>query len=186
MRFIDPNGRQEYDPNCSGCGIVPVPSPFGVQVMPSFHEDDLVGQAQDAISRQIQQAAATAMDLIGKTAINWATMFIGPLEAAPAGLIAGRAAVEAGGFRFTEFYLTRLVSTGRANAVEAAGTILKAGAKEFEPLAVMVGRRPGETFFLRRGTFGGKLWEMVFNPKTKEVYHIQPVKKVEEIITAWR
>jgi len=177
IRYVGPNGRQEYDPNCSGCGIVPSPSLFGVQVLPSFHEDDLIGQGNDAISRQIQQTAVTATNLFRETAIMWGTMFIGPLEAAPSGLIAGRAAVEAGGFRFTEFYLSRLVSTGRANAAEVAEAILKAGVTEFEPIAVSVGPSTRRVVLPSAGDCWRKTVGNGFNPKTKRGLSHQRAKE---------
>lgn len=129
--------------------------------------------------------AATTAVLTPSTNVAITTA-VGAVAGVESGFLGGRPAVQAGGVRFTQFYLNKLMSTGRGSAPEVAGAILKAGAKEFEPIAVSVGRRPGEAFSLRRATVNGKLWEMVFNTKTKEVYHIQPVKDPEKIITTWR
>lgn len=73
--------------------------------------------------------------------------------------------VEIGGFRFSEYYYNKLFSTGRGAPVTVAKEIL-AAAKTSTPDI----RKPG---FLRYEAAG---WEMIYNPTTKEVWHLQPLK----------
>ena len=72
---------------------------------------------------------------------------------------------EVNGLKFSEYYYNKLWSTGRGAPSLAANEILASGAKGV-PDAVKAG------FF--RYEAGG--WEMVFNPSTKEVWHLQPIK----------
>ena len=70
---------------------------------------------------------------------------------------------EVNGFKFTEYYYNRLWSKGRPAPSLVAKEILD-GAK-----TCTIDERFG--FFNYR--FGG--WEMVYNPITKEIWHIQPL-----------
>ncbi len=72
---------------------------------------------------------------------------------------------EVNGFKFSDFYYNKLWNTGRGAPSLAAGEILQ-GATNVTPDAIKAG------FF--RYEFGG--WEMVYNPITKEVWHIQPMR----------
>ena len=68
---------------------------------------------------------------------------------------------EVNGFKFTEYYYKRLWSKGRPAPSLLASEILK------ESKRIVPDQRPG---FMRYETDN---WEMVFNPVTKEVYHLQ-------------
>lgn len=95
--------------------------------------------------------------------------------------------LEVGDFRFTEYYYTRLFSEGRPMPALVAREILDAN--EFAPVVVAVGRRPGQVFFLYRSStgVGTNGWEMVYNPSTREVYHLQPITDVTvSPQTQWR
>jgi filamentous hemagglutinin len=72
---------------------------------------------------------------------------------------------EVNGLKFSEYYYNKLWSTGRGAPSLVANEILASGAKGV-PDAVKAG------FF--RYISGG--WEMVFNPTTKEVWHLQPLR----------
>ncbi len=72
---------------------------------------------------------------------------------------------EVNGVKFSDYYYNRLWGTGRGGSSLVAKEILK-GATSSTPDLI----KPG--FF--KYVFGG--WEMVYNPVTKEVWHIQPVK----------
>ncbi len=72
---------------------------------------------------------------------------------------------EVSGFRFSEYYYKKLWSTGRGAPSLVAKEILASGVKG-TPDASKAG-------FLRYEAIG---WEMVYNPTTKEVWHIQPTK----------
>ena len=72
---------------------------------------------------------------------------------------------EVNGVKFSDYYYNKLWDTGRGGSSLVANEILK-GATSRTPDLI----KPG--FF--KYIFGG--WEMVYNPITKEVWHIQPVK----------
>jgi hypothetical protein len=72
---------------------------------------------------------------------------------------------EVSGFRFSEYYYKKLWSTGRGAPSLVAKEILASGVKG-TPDASKAG-------FLRYDAIG---WEMVYNPTTREVWHIQPTK----------
>ena len=72
---------------------------------------------------------------------------------------------EVNGFKFSEFYYEKLWSTGRGAPSLIANEILASGAKGI-PDAVKEG-------FFRYEAAG---WEMIFNPTTREVWHLQPIK----------
>jgi len=72
---------------------------------------------------------------------------------------------EVNGLKFSKIYYTKLWSTGRGAPSLVANEILASGAKGV-PDALKAG------FF--RYEAGG--WEMVYNPVTKEVWHLQPLK----------
>ncbi len=72
---------------------------------------------------------------------------------------------EVNGVKFSEYYYERLWNTGRGGPSLVANEILQ-GSRSAVPDAVKEG------FF--RYEFGG--WEMVYNPATKEVWHLQPIK----------
>jgi RHS repeat-associated protein len=81
LRLIDPAGRADDDPNCSGCNDVVGPvSIFGVHSTPAFHQDDLIGQANEALSRQMQAAALKSATFFAKFAAHYSMVFIAPLE----------------------------------------------------------------------------------------------------------
>ncbi|MCC7087184.1 MAG: hypothetical protein IT427_19450 [Pirellulales bacterium] len=94
--------------------------------------------------------------------------------AAKAGEAAGCAAkgassvagmVERNGFRFSQSYYTRLWNSGRKAPSLIAGEVLEGAAGKGVPDLV----KPG--FF--RYEYGG--WELIYNPTTREVWHLQPV-----------
>jgi len=68
------------------------------------------------------------------------------------------------GFKFTEYYYNKLWEKGR----EAPSLLAKAILEETKVILPDV--KPG--FF--RYEYGG--WEMIYNPITKEVWHLQPMK----------
>jgi hypothetical protein len=72
---------------------------------------------------------------------------------------------EVNGLRFSEYYYSKLWSTGRPAPSLVANEILRSGAHGV-PDAIKVG-------FLRYEALG---WEMVYNPVTREVWHLQPIK----------
>jgi hypothetical protein len=74
---------------------------------------------------------------------------------------------EVNGFKFTEYYYNKLWNTGRGSPSLIAREVVQ-GAKGAVPDAI----KGGEGFF--KYEFGG--WEMVYNPTTKEVWHLQPIK----------
>lgn len=72
---------------------------------------------------------------------------------------------EVNGFKFSKYYYNKLWDTGRGAPSLVAKEVLQ-GAKNFVPDAVKKG--------FNRYEYGG--WEMIYNPKTKEVWHLQPFK----------
>lgn len=72
---------------------------------------------------------------------------------------------EVNGFKFSKYYYNKLWDTGRGAPSLVAKEVLQ-GAKNYVPDAVKKG--------FNRYEFGG--WEMIYNPKTKEVWHLQPFK----------
>ena len=72
---------------------------------------------------------------------------------------------EVNGLKFSKIYYEKLWSTGRGAPSLVANEILASGANGV-PDVVKAG-------FLRYESAG---WEMVFNPATKEVWHLQPLK----------
>lgn len=71
---------------------------------------------------------------------------------------------EVNGFKFTKYYYERVWNTGRGGPSLVAKEILD------NATHIVVDRRPG--FF--RYEYGG--WELVYNPQTKEIWHVQPMK----------
>jgi filamentous hemagglutinin len=74
---------------------------------------------------------------------------------------------EVRGFKFSKYYYERLWATGRGAPTFAAEAILKDATKVIPD--VVNGSKGFYRYFWDR-------WEMVYNPITKEVYHIQPIK----------
>ena len=72
---------------------------------------------------------------------------------------------EVNGLKFSEYYYNKLWSTGRGAPSLVAKEILASGVKGVPDTC-----KPG---FFRYEAYG---WEMVFNPTTKEVWHLQPIK----------
>ena len=72
---------------------------------------------------------------------------------------------EVNGFKFSEYYYNKLWDTGRGAPSLVAKEILDS-AKTAVPDAIKQG-------FLRYEAGG---WEMVYNPITREVWHLQPIK----------
>jgi hypothetical protein len=72
---------------------------------------------------------------------------------------------EVNGFKFSEYYYNKVWSTGRGAPSLVAREILASG-ETGVPDALKTG-------FYRYESMG---WEMVYNPTTKEVWHIQPIK----------
>ena len=72
---------------------------------------------------------------------------------------------EVSGFKFSEYYYNKLWSTGRGAPSLVAKQILESGAS-----GVADATKAG---FLRYEAAG---WEMVFNPTTKEIWHLQPLR----------
>jgi hypothetical protein len=73
--------------------------------------------------------------------------------------------IEVNGLKLSEYYYTRLWSSGRGAPSLVAKEILASGVK-----GVPDACKPG---FFRYVACG---WEMVFNPTTKEVWHLMPMK----------
>jgi hypothetical protein len=73
---------------------------------------------------------------------------------------------EVNGFKFSEYYYSRLWATGRKAPSLIAREVLQGGASKAIPDVI----KPG----FNRYEFGG--WEMIYNPSTKEVWHLQPIK----------
>lgn len=73
---------------------------------------------------------------------------------------------EVNGFKFCQYYFNKLWNTGRGGSSLVAREILEYGAETATP-------DKKEGFF--RYVYGG--WEMVYNPDTKEVWHIQPIRR---------
>ena len=72
---------------------------------------------------------------------------------------------EVNGFKFSEYYYNRLWNSGRGGSSLVAKEILE-NATQVVPDSIKTG------FY--RYVYGD--WEMVFNPVSKEVWHIQPIK----------
>lgn len=72
---------------------------------------------------------------------------------------------EVNGVKFSDYYYNKLWNTGRGGSSLVANEILK-GATSRTPDLI----KPG--FF--KYVFGE--WEMIYNPVTNEVWHIQPIK----------
>jgi len=72
---------------------------------------------------------------------------------------------EVNGFRFSEYYYEKLWGTGRGAPSLVAKEVLASGVKG-APDALKSG-------FYRYEAIG---WEMIYNPTTREVWHIQPTK----------
>ena len=103
--------------------------------------------------KQVEKAAAakaeqTAADLIekGSTAVVKGTHY------------------EVNGFKFTKGYYEKLWNTGRGAPSIMAKEVLEAAPK------ALPDAKPG---FFRYEAHG---WEMIFNPTTKEVWHLQPMR----------
>ena len=91
----------------------------------------------------------------------------GPLTLGGAGAAgAGREMIERNGFRFSRYYYNRLWETGRKAPSLIAREVLEGAGFRGTPVA----GKPG--FY--RYVFGG--WEMIFNPTTREVWHLVPTK----------
>jgi RHS repeat-associated protein len=77
----DPTGRDPGD-QCSGCDDVPVnaPSLFGVHTNPAFYGGDEIGMAIEGRARQFQEATVRLVAFMRETAVNWSTVFVGPVE----------------------------------------------------------------------------------------------------------
>lgn len=72
--------------------------------------------------------------------------------------------VDLGGFKFSEKYYQKLFDTGRTAPVTVAREVLASATSK------TADRLPG---FFR---YEGAGWEMVYNPTTREVWHLQPLK----------
>lgn len=70
------------------------------------------------------------------------------------------------GFKFSKYYYEKLWSTGRGAPSLVAKEVLEGGAKNAVPDAFKAG--------FNKYIYGG--WEMIFNPATKEVWHLQPIR----------
>jgi hypothetical protein len=73
---------------------------------------------------------------------------------------------EVNGFKFSEYYYNKLWSTGRGAPSLIAKEVFEGGAKSAVPYTFKIG--------FNKYTYGG--WEMIYNPVTKEVWHLQPIK----------
>jgi hypothetical protein len=73
---------------------------------------------------------------------------------------------EVNGFKFSEFYYNKLWNTGRGAPSLVAKEVLEGGAKTAVPDAEKAG--------FNKYIHGG--WEMIYNPATKEVWHLQPIR----------
>ena len=73
---------------------------------------------------------------------------------------------EVNGFKFSEYYYNKLWAEGRGAPSLVAKEVLE-NAKSYIPDEKIAG------FY--RYEHGG--WELVYNPSTKEVWHLQPLKK---------
>jgi RHS repeat-associated protein len=73
---------------------------------------------------------------------------------------------EVNGFKFSEYYYNKLWSTGRGAPSLVANEVLQGGAKTAVPDALKAG--------FNKYIHGG--WEMIYNPATKEVWHLQPIR----------
>jgi len=73
---------------------------------------------------------------------------------------------EVNGFKFSEYYYNKLWSTGRGAPSLVAKEVLEHGVSTAVSDAIKQG------FY--KYTYGD--WEMVYNPVTKEVWHLQPVR----------
>jgi hypothetical protein len=73
---------------------------------------------------------------------------------------------EVNGFKFSEYYYNKLWNTGRGAPSLVAREVLEGAAGKGVTDAVKTG------FY--RYEYGG--WEMIYNPTTKEVWHLQPIK----------
>lgn len=71
---------------------------------------------------------------------------------------------EVNGFKFSEYYYNKLWNTGRKAPSLVAKEVL-------ENSTIMI-EHSKSGFYLYE--YGG--WEMIFNPTTKEVWHLQPIK----------
>lgn len=77
---------------------------------------------------------------------------------------------EVNGFKFSEYYYNRLWSKGRPAPTFTASAIL-------ENAKAAIPDRAKQGFF--RYEFDG--WEMIYNPSTKEVWHLSPIKLTKAI-----
>jgi filamentous hemagglutinin len=73
---------------------------------------------------------------------------------------------EVNGFKFSKYYYEKLWNTGRGAPSLVSQEILKGGANTAVPDAIKTG-------FYKYSYEG---WEMVYNPSTKEVWHLLPTK----------
>ncbi len=73
---------------------------------------------------------------------------------------------EVNGFKFKEYYYNKLWNTGRGAPSLVAREVLKGGAKT----ATSDLKKEG----FKKYIYGG--WEMIYNPTTKEVWHLQPIR----------
>lgn len=114
--------------------------------------------AADAIKNAVKQDAITAAN--STKTINSPNTAINQTSTA----IFKNGYYEVNGFKFTEYYYERVWNTGRGGPSLVAKEILD------NATHVVTDKRPG--FF--RYEYGG--WELVYNPQTKEIWHVQPMK----------
>jgi len=73
---------------------------------------------------------------------------------------------EVNGFKFSKYYYNKLWTTGRGAPSLIAREILEGGGKTAIPDALKAG--------FNKYIYGG--WEMIYNPNSKEVWHLQPIR----------
>lgn len=73
---------------------------------------------------------------------------------------------EINGLKFSEYYYNKLWSTGRGAPSLIAQEVIEGGVKTAVPDALKVG--------FNKYIYGG--WEMIYNPISKEVWHLQPIR----------
>lgn len=78
---------------------------------------------------------------------------------------------EVNGVKFSEYYYNRLWDNGRPAPSIFAKEILDSNPTKIPDPEGKSG------YFEYKTTGWSKNWEMIYNPTTKEVYHIQPIKK---------
>jgi RHS repeat-associated protein len=79
LNAVDPTGMVDddyMDGQCSGCDDGPsVWNPFGVHPTAAFHEDDMIGQTNEMLSRKMQLGSASIVNYFREVTVQYSMIF---------------------------------------------------------------------------------------------------------------